>query len=68
MLNIEFVWWGGGRVCTVLFMSNTITVLRLCCVVVGVVKIEDEVVLKSCILFFCGWVGGWMGVVWRNGD
>ena len=40
--TVEFVWWGGGvgwgGVCTVIFMSNPTTVLRLCCVVVGVVK------------------------------
>ena len=28
-------WWVGG-VCTVIFVSNPTTVLRLCCVVVGV--------------------------------
>ena len=25
-------WWGGGVVCTVIFVSNQTTVLRLCCV------------------------------------
>ena len=41
---VEFVWWWGGGgvvgwwgggcgVCTVIFMSNPTTVLRLCCVV-----------------------------------
>ena len=29
----------GGVVCAVIFISNPTTVLRLCCVVVGVVKI-----------------------------
>ena len=29
----------GGGACSVIFMSNPTTVLRLCCVVVGVVKI-----------------------------
>ena len=33
----EFVWWGG--VCTVIFVSNPTTVLKLCCVVVGVATI-----------------------------
>ena len=33
-------WWG-GVVCTVIFMSNPTTVLRLCCVVVGVVTINN---------------------------
>ena len=28
----------GGGVCKVIFMSNPTSVLRLCCVVVGVVK------------------------------
>ena len=31
--------WGGGVVCTIIFVSNPTTVLRLCCVVVGVVTI-----------------------------
>ena len=39
--TVEFLWWSG--VCTVIFMSNPTTVLRLCCwlffVVVGVVTI-----------------------------
>ena len=36
--HVEFVWWGGVcTVYTVIFMSNPTTVLRLCCVVVGVV-------------------------------
>ena len=30
-------WLGGGGVCKVIFMSNPTTVLRLSCVVVGVV-------------------------------
>ena len=39
---VEFVWWGGvgwggGGVRTVIFMSNPTTVLRLRCVVAGVV-------------------------------
>ena len=34
--SVEFVCWGGG-VCTVICMSNPTAVLRLCCVVVGVV-------------------------------
>ena len=31
--TVEFVWWGGGGVCTVIFVSNPTTVLRLrlCC-------------------------------------
>ena len=36
--KVEFLWWGGvGGVCTVIFMSNPTTVLRLCCdcIVVG---------------------------------
>ena len=46
-MNINLSSWrlplslGGGRVCgvyTVIFVSNLITVLRLCCVVFGVVK------------------------------
>ena len=36
MATIEFLRWAGGGVCTVIFMSNLTTVLRLCCVVVGV--------------------------------
>ena len=33
---VEFVWWdGGGGVCTVIFVSNPTTVLRLCCVVLS---------------------------------
>ena len=34
---VEFVWWGGGGVCTGMFVSNPTTMLRLCCVVVGAV-------------------------------
>ena len=37
--TIEFLWWWGGVVCTVIFMPNPTTVLRLCCVAVGVVTI-----------------------------
>ena len=36
---LGFCGGGVGGVCTVIFMSNPTTVLRLCCVVVGVVKI-----------------------------
>ena len=32
-------WGGGGGVCKVIFVSNQTAVLRLCCVVVGVVTI-----------------------------
>ena len=42
IVNIAFLWVGGGWggvVCKVIFMSNPTTVLRLCCVVVGVVTI-----------------------------
>ena len=38
---IEFLWWG-GVVCTVIFMSNPTTVLRLCCVVAGVVTFVTQ--------------------------
>ena len=37
---VEFVWLGGvGLVGVVIFISKPTTVLRLCCVVVGVVTI-----------------------------
>ena len=53
--NIDFLWWGDGVACTVIFMSNPTTVLWLRCVVVGVVTIEEEkfehAVLRSYILF-----------------
>ena len=37
--NVEILLWAvvGGVVCKVIFVSNPTTVLRLCCVVVGVV-------------------------------
>ena len=36
--KVEFLWVGGlGRVCKVIFVSNPTFVLRLCCVVVGIV-------------------------------
>ena len=45
---------GGGVVCKVIFVSNPTTVLRLCCVVVGVVTIgcigfpgEDHKLMSS---------------------
>ena len=38
--DVEFVWWWGG-VCKVIFMSNPTAVLRLCCVVLGVVTKID---------------------------
>ena len=37
-LCVGLGWVGGGGVYTVNFVSNPTTVLRLCCVVVGVVK------------------------------
>ena len=50
--NVEFVWW--GEVCTVIFTSNPTTVLRLCCVVVGVVTIcVTTCRLFSIDKFFC---------------
>ena len=33
---------GVGGVCTVIFVSNPTTVLRLCCVVIGVVTIKNQ--------------------------
>ena len=44
---VEFEWWGdaGGGVCKVIFMSNPTAVLRLCCVVVGVVTIFIDDIL-----------------------
>ena len=49
MTDIEFLWWwvGGGVVRTVIFTSNPTSVLRLCCVVVGVVTIKILVFLYS---------------------
>ena len=41
--TVEFVW---GGVCTVIFESNPTTVLRLCCVVVGVLTKLN----KSCVI------------------
>ena len=32
---------GWGEVCTAIFVSNTTTVLRLCCVVIGVVTMNS---------------------------
>ena len=32
----------GGGACTVIFVSNPTTVSRLCCVVIGVVTIEEK--------------------------
>ena len=45
MSPFEFLWWVGllGWVCTVIFMSNAITVLRLFCFLVGVVTISKWV-------------------------
>ena len=39
--SVEFMWWGGWVVCTIIFMSKPIAVLMLCCVVVGVLAMNE---------------------------
>ena len=59
MLTVEFLWCGGvgGGVCTVIFVSNPTTVLKLCCVVVGVVT-KNQLSSSLAILLFC-WLKSW---------
>ena len=52
MFTVEFLWWWGGGwvvggVCTVIFVSNLTTVLRLRCVVVRVVTIDSRKLVVS---------------------
>ena len=48
MLTVEFLWWG-EVVCTVIFMFNTTTMFRLCCVVVRVVTITRITLVRNLI-------------------
>ena len=45
--TVEFLWWVVGGVCTVIFVSNLTTVLRLRCVVVRVVTIDSRKLVVS---------------------
>ena len=40
--TVEFLWWLVGGVCKVIFVSNPTSVLRLCCVVVGIVTTDKS--------------------------
>ena len=39
--SVEFLWWGCWMVCKIIFMSKPIAVLMLCCVVVGVLAMNE---------------------------